>query len=57
MAAETIARSYYETGGFGVLAVFGFDDAKQAEAWHTSLGLLRAGELPRRAHLGVKVAA
>ena len=47
----------HETGGFGVLAVFGFDDVKQAEAWRTSLGLRRAEVLPRCAHLGVRVAA
>lgn len=50
--AEKIGQFYHETGGFGVLLVFGFDYAEQNEAWETSLGLLRNEVLPRLKHLG-----
>lgn len=50
--AEKIERLYHETGGFGVLLVFGFDYADNPEAWRTSLGLLQKDVMPRLAHLG-----
>ncbi|MGH7043321.1 MAG: LLM class flavin-dependent oxidoreductase, partial [Acetobacteraceae bacterium] len=55
--AAKIERLYHETGGFGVLLVFGFDYADAPGAWHTSLGLLAEEVLPRVAHLGVRAAA
>ncbi|MDE2582380.1 MAG: LLM class flavin-dependent oxidoreductase [Rhodospirillales bacterium] len=54
--AEKIERLYHETGGFGVLLVFGFDYLEQSGAWETSLGLLRNEVLPRLKHLGVPAA-
>ena len=55
--AEKIERLYHETGGFGVLLVFGFDYADNPGAWETSLGLLQREVMPRIAHLGVRAEA
>ena len=55
--AAKIERLYHETGGFGVLLVFGFDYADNPDAWRTSLGLLQTEVMPRLAHLGITATA
>ena len=49
--AEKIEKVYADVGGFGHLLVFGFDYQEKAEAWHTSLGMLKNEVMPRLKHL------
>ena len=54
--AEKIEKVYADVGGFGHLLVFGFDYQEKAEAWHTSLGMLKNEVMPRLKHLVPKAA-
>ena len=49
--AEKIEKVYADTGGFGVLLLFGFDYLEHEPAWKRSLELLAKEVMPKVAHL------
>ncbi len=49
--AEKIEKVYADTGGFGVLLLFGFDYLDHEPAWKRSMELLANDVMPRVAHL------